>query len=198
MTLPLCGKPRRRSHAALPQIRVGQSCRSAQTSKSFRRRRLSLEPSPVSEVPFREPGRRTLATLLFTFLLGLNAIAAESPTLTGIVIEVPPSHSNPRAGPGTPLTSSIAWKECLADERVFYRLTRDLHLYFGLFIAPFVLVFSVSVFFFMHARSPTIGPETTRVVSSLELRPDLAMLSGRPLVDALKPILFCLGLRWLF
>lgn len=78
---------------------------------------------------------------------------------------------------------------------LLYRLTRDLHLYFGLFISPFVLVFSVSVFFFVHAWTSTTVPETTRVVSSLDLRPDLATLSGRPLVDALKPILGRLNVR---
>jgi hypothetical protein len=73
----------------------------------------------------------------------------------------------------------------------FYRVTRDLHLYFGLFISPFVLVFSVSVFFIVHSWTPTFAPETarTRVVSSLNLPTDLPKLSGRPLVDALKPIL---------
>jgi len=77
----------------------------------------------------------------------------------------------------------------------FYRLTRDLHLYLGLFISPFVLVFSVSVFFFVHASTPIVAPETTRVVSGLDLRPGLATLSGRPLVDALKPILGRLNIR---
>jgi hypothetical protein len=73
----------------------------------------------------------------------------------------------------------------------FYRLTRDLHLYCGLFISPFVLVFSVSVFFFVHSWAPTFAPEAarTRVVSSLDLPNDLGKLSGRQLVDALKPIL---------
>ena len=73
----------------------------------------------------------------------------------------------------------------------FYRLTRDLHLYLGLFISPFVLVFSISVFFLVHSWSPKFAPETasTRVVSALALPADLPKLSGRPLVDALKPIL---------
>jgi len=73
----------------------------------------------------------------------------------------------------------------------FYRLTRDLHLYLGLFISPFVLVFSFSVFFFVHSLTPKLGPDTarTRVVSSLKLPSDLSKLSRRPLVDALKPIL---------
>ncbi|HUL51533.1 MAG TPA: PepSY-associated TM helix domain-containing protein [Candidatus Nitrosotalea sp.] len=72
-----------------------------------------------------------------------------------------------------------------------YRLTRDLHLYFGLFISPFVLVFSISVFFLVHSWIPTFGPETARarVVSSLNLPAGLPKLSGRPLVDALKPVL---------
>src|ERR1051326_7573856 len=73
----------------------------------------------------------------------------------------------------------------------FYRLTRDLHLYFGLFISPFVLVFSISVFFLVHAWIPRFAPETanTRVLSALALPADLQKLSGRPLIDALKPTL---------
>src|ERR1043166_2655301 len=73
----------------------------------------------------------------------------------------------------------------------FYRLIRDLHLYFGLFISPFVLVFAISVFFLAHTWLPRITSETStaRVVSALPLPGDLQMLSGRPLIDALKPVL---------
>ena len=73
----------------------------------------------------------------------------------------------------------------------FYRLTRDLHLYLGLFISPFVLVFSISVFFLVHSWIPKFAPETvnTRGVSALALPGDLQKLSGRPLIDALRPIL---------
>ncbi len=73
----------------------------------------------------------------------------------------------------------------------FYTLTRDLHLYLGLFISPFVLVFAVSVFFFVHAITPKFGPETTqtRSVTGVSLPPDLSKLSGRPLIDGLKPTL---------
>jgi hypothetical protein len=73
----------------------------------------------------------------------------------------------------------------------FYRLIRDLHLYLGLFISPFVLVFAISVFFLVHSWLPRIASETstTRVVSALPLPGDLQMLSGRPLIDALKPTL---------
>ena len=70
----------------------------------------------------------------------------------------------------------------------FYRLIRDVHLYFGLFISPFALVFAISVFFLVHSWLPRIASETstTRVVSALPLPGDLQVLSGRPLIDALK------------
>ena len=75
--------------------------------------------------------------------------------------------------------------------RRFYLLIRDLHLYLGLFSSPFVLVFSFSVFFLVHTWLPKIAPETsaTRVASALPLPADLRTLSGRPLIDALKPAL---------
>src|SRR6185503_11568443 len=73
----------------------------------------------------------------------------------------------------------------------FYRLIRDLHLYLGLFSTPFVLVFAISVFFLVHTWLPKIGSETStaRVVSALPLAVNLQTLSGRPLMDALKPAL---------
>jgi hypothetical protein len=79
----------------------------------------------------------------------------------------------------------------------FYRLVRDLHLYTGLFISPFVLVFAISVFFLVHSWLPRIVSETSisRVVSALPLPGDLEKLSGRPLIDALKPALEKAGVR---
>lgn len=75
--------------------------------------------------------------------------------------------------------------------RRFYGLTRDLHLYLGLFSSPFVLVFAVSVFFLVHAWLPQPGsPKSdTRVVTALPVPGELRTLSGRPLIDALKPVL---------
>ncbi len=35
---------------------------------------------------------------------------------------------------------------------MLYKWTRDLHLYFGLFISPFLLLFAASVFFLNHAK----------------------------------------------
>jgi hypothetical protein len=73
----------------------------------------------------------------------------------------------------------------------FSPLIRDLHLYLGLFCSPFVLVFAVSVFFLVHTWLPKIGSDasTTRVASGLLLPVNLPTLSGRPLIDALKPVL---------
>lgn len=71
------------------------------------------------------------------------------------------------------------------------RWTRDLHLYFGLFISPFVLVFSVSVFFLVHGWLPKAvsNPEGARSVSGVPLPENLEQLSGRERIDALKPTL---------
>src|SRR6266516_3524127 len=79
----------------------------------------------------------------------------------------------------------------------FYRLIRDLHLYLGLFSSPFVLVFAISVFFLVYTWLLKIAPETsnTWVVSALPLPEDLQTLSGRPLIDALKPTLEKAGVR---
>src|SRR3974390_1918443 len=79
----------------------------------------------------------------------------------------------------------------------FYRLIRDLHLYLGLFISPFVLVFAISVFFLVHSWLPRLGPATStkRVVSALPLTEGLQTLSGRPLIEALKPVLEKAGVR---
>ena len=82
--------------------------------------------------------------------------------------------------------------------RRFYLLTRDLHLYVGLFVSPFVLVFAVSVFYLVHGLvqrpAPAVGPGV-RIVSNLDLPPALAQLTGRPRVEALRPVLEQLGVK---
>lgn len=81
--------------------------------------------------------------------------------------------------------------------RRFYGLTRDLHLFLGLFSSPFVLVFAISVFFLVHAWLPQFGSPTaiTRAVPGLTLPGDLRTLSGRPLIEALKPVLEKAGVQ---
>lgn len=44
-------------------------------------------------------------------------------------------------------------------QRTLYRWTRNLHLYFGLFVSPFVLLFAASVFLLNHAHPP--APQAT-------------------------------------
>lgn len=78
-----------------------------------------------------------------------------------------------------------------------YRIIRDLHLYLGLFISPFVLVFAISVFFLVHSWLPRFGSVTStkRIVPALSLPEGLQTLSGRPLIEALKPALERAGVR---
>ena len=68
---------------------------------------------------------------------------------------------------------------------------RDFHLYAGLFISPFVLVFAVSVFPLVHPmlRMRTTDAALECSVSDLPLPADLNQLSGRVRIDALRPAL---------
>jgi len=76
----------------------------------------------------------------------------------------------------------------------FYRTTRDLHLYFGLFISPFVLVFALSVIFLVHAWPPrTASATSTRIAINLRLAPGLDRLESRERVDAVRAVLDQLG-----
>jgi hypothetical protein len=82
--------------------------------------------------------------------------------------------------------------------RRLYLVTRDLHLYCGLFLSPFVLVFSVSVFYLVHGLSQRPAPgasDASRTVANLSVPPDIARLQGRARVDALRPVLEQLDVR---
>ena len=82
--------------------------------------------------------------------------------------------------------------------RRLYLVTRDLHLYFGLFLSPFILVFSVSVFYLVHglAQRPSPGAsDASRSVSNLVVPADIARMQGRARVDALRTVLDQLGVR---
>ena len=77
-----------------------------------------------------------------------------------------------------------------------YSVIRDLHLYVGLFISPFILVFAVSAFYFVHGIAQRQGPRPTdgaRTVGNLRIPPDVAVMQGRARVDALRPVLEQLG-----
>ena len=75
--------------------------------------------------------------------------------------------------------------------RRFYLITRDLHLYIGLFLSPFVLLFAVSVFYLVHglANRPAPGASDQSRTVEIALSADIARLEGRARVDALRPLL---------
>jgi hypothetical protein len=77
----------------------------------------------------------------------------------------------------------------------FYRVIRDLHLYFGLFISPFVLIFAVSVFFLVHAWKSPGSAGTGATVAGLSQPADIETLSGRERVEKLKPVLEQVGVQ---
>ena len=81
--------------------------------------------------------------------------------------------------------------------RRFYLITRDLHLYIGLFLSPFVLLFAVSVFYLVHglANRPAPGISDESRTVDIAVAPDIARLEGRARVDALRPLLEQLGVR---
>jgi len=79
-----------------------------------------------------------------------------------------------------------------------YLITRDLHLYAGLFISPFVLVFSISVFYLVHGAAYRPGPassDSSHIVSNLAVPSGLAAMQGRARVDALRSVLDQLGVN---
>jgi hypothetical protein len=81
--------------------------------------------------------------------------------------------------------------------RRFYFVTRDLHLYLGLFLSPFVLLFAASVFYLVHAEPSRIAPDmndSPRIVSNLTVPGGAAGLQGRARVDRLRPLLDQLGI----
>ena len=76
--------------------------------------------------------------------------------------------------------------------RTFYLTTRDLHLYSGLFISPFVLLFALSVFFLVHAWVPGGDPNrkpAERSVRGLRLPPHLDTLQNAERVRAVREVM---------
>ena len=69
--------------------------------------------------------------------------------------------------------------------QLLYQLIRDLHLYVGLFLSPFVLLFAVSVFFFVHGSAPGARRGAEVRTAQLSLPAGLEKLSMRAQIDAL-------------
>ncbi|MBI5767671.1 MAG: hypothetical protein HZA93_07735 [Verrucomicrobia bacterium] len=77
-----------------------------------------------------------------------------------------------------------------------YALLRDLHLYFGLFVSPFVLVFAVSVVFLVHAWLPKPGAAPAkRTVTDITLPADFESLKGPAQLAAAHAVLAHLGVQ---
>lgn len=77
-----------------------------------------------------------------------------------------------------------------------YALNRDLHLYLGLFLSPFVLLFAVSVFYLVHVRAAEkSAPGLPRLVTGVPVKEELAQLTGLDQVRGLRPVLDHLGVQ---
>ena len=82
--------------------------------------------------------------------------------------------------------------------RRVYLITRDLHLYIGLFLSPFILLFSASVFYLVHGVAQRPSPDqaaSSRTVSDLVVPPGLAGMQGRARVEAVRSVLEQVGVR---
>ena len=72
---------------------------------------------------------------------------------------------------------------------LIYRWLRDLHLYFGLFISPFILLFAVSVFYLNHGTLVPAPSRTSETYRDLNIPDGFDRLKGREAVERAKAIL---------
>ena len=72
----------------------------------------------------------------------------------------------------------------------FYIWTRNLHLYLGLFLSPFVLVFGISTVILNHpAPAPARAAQALREVKDVEVPRGLEKLQGIERLEALKSVM---------
>ena len=76
---------------------------------------------------------------------------------------------------------------------MFYRWTRDLHLYTGLFISPFLLLFAVSVFFLNHAKVPPGQWAATETIQNIDVPAGVSWVQGAEGIAAARTILQQVG-----
>ena len=72
---------------------------------------------------------------------------------------------------------------------MLYRWLRDLHLYFGLFISPFVLLFAASVFYLNHGKLVPESEPRADTYRNLTIPGGFDRLKGREAVERAKAIL---------
>lgn len=71
-----------------------------------------------------------------------------------------------------------------------YPILRDLHLYLGLFVSPFVALFAVSVFFLVHSWVPGgKSAPAVRTVSDVDFPQGLESAKGLDQIAALRQVL---------
>ena len=77
---------------------------------------------------------------------------------------------------------------------MLYRWARDLHLYLGLFVSPFVLLFAVSVFYLNHGK---LFPATTSTefFRELQIPEGFDKLKGKEAVERARAILPQVGVE---
>ncbi len=79
--------------------------------------------------------------------------------------------------------------------RNFYVWTRDLHLYFGLFISPLLIVFAVSVFYVNHVQLELTEAKTSsREVGDLRIPPGITEADGMEQANLARELLPQVGL----
>jgi hypothetical protein len=77
-----------------------------------------------------------------------------------------------------------------------YPTLRSLHLYLGLFVSPFVVVFAASVIFLVHSWLPrSKAAATTRTISDVAIPAAAETAKGREQVMALQSVLEALNVR---
>jgi hypothetical protein len=76
---------------------------------------------------------------------------------------------------------------------LFYRWTRDLHLYFGLFISPFLLLFAASVFFLNHGKIVPDKWTSVETVQNIEIPEGVERAQGRDAIAIAQRILAQVG-----
>jgi hypothetical protein len=72
---------------------------------------------------------------------------------------------------------------------MLYRWLRDLHLYFGLFISPFILLFAASVFYLNHGKLIAAAEPPVETYRNLDVPDGFDRLKGREAVDRATAIL---------
>ena len=72
---------------------------------------------------------------------------------------------------------------------MLYRWTRDLHLYFGLFVSPFVLIFAASVLFLNHMKVATDRWESVATVDNLHVPDGIETAKGPEAVARAKALM---------